>query len=113
MRFTGDDDFDALLARCVDILRVKGDDYTVGTGDRLHNFRTVSQFTGQTPKQVLGTYLYKHISALYAYIKNDGQVESEPIEGRLADIVNYVLLFSKMVAEEKRERAQVVDEDPF
>lgn len=103
-RLTGDEDFDKALEAAVSVLAVKGEDYTIGTGDRLHNFKTTAEFTGMTPKQVLGTYLYKHVSALYAYIKNDGQSESEPIEGRCVDIINYILLFYKMVQEEKRDR---------
>ena len=103
MRFTGDADFDRTLAACVEILEVKGADYTVGSTDRLANFRKVAEFTGMTQEQVLGTYLYKHVAAIFAYIKNGGQSESEPIEGRISDVINYMLLFGKMVAESKRD----------
>ena len=99
---TGDEDFDELIMKCVEILKVKGADYTIGTGDRLHNFKTVAEFTGMTPEQTLGVYLYKHISAIFAFIKKGGATESEPIEGRIADVVNYMLLFHKMVQERKR-----------
>jgi len=100
--FTGDDDFDSLLQKCIEVLRVKGKDYTIGTGDRLHNFKTVGEFTGMTPEQSLGVYLYKHISAIFAYIKKGDQSESEPIEGRVTDVINYMLLFHKMIQERKR-----------
>lgn len=99
---TGDEDFDSLLRQCVHLLAVKGKDYTIGTEDKLHNFKTVGEFTGMTPEQTLGVYFYKHIAAIFAYIKNSGQSESEPIEGRIADAVNYLLLFNKMVQERKR-----------
>lgn len=104
-KITGDPDMDAMLARCVKILKVKGDDYTVGNAekDRLHNFRTVAGFTGLSMMEVFATYWYKHVSAIFAYVK--GQSESEPIEERIADAVNYLLLFSKIVAEEKRAKS--------
>lgn len=101
-RLTGDKDIDELLDKCIKILETKGDDYTIGTGDRLHNFKTVAEFTGMFPEQALGIYLYKHMSAVYAYIKTGKKNESEPIEGRIADVVNYMLLFYKMVQERKR-----------
>lgn len=97
---TGDRDFDDMLSKCVETLKVKGADYTIGMSDRLHNFRTAAEFTGLTKEQVLGTYLYKHVAAIFAYIK--GKTESEPIEGRICDVINYMLLFAKMVREQNR-----------
>lgn len=99
---TKDEDFDSVIKECIKVLAVKGDDYTIGTGDRLHNFKSVAEFTGMTPEQVLGVYFYKHVSAIFAYIKNGKQSESEPIEGRITDVINYMLLFNKMVQERKR-----------
>lgn len=99
---TGDPDFDEVIKSCAKILEVKGEDYTIGTGDRLHNFKTVGEFTGMTPEQTLGVYFYKHVSAIFSYIKKGGKSESEPIEGRIADCVNYLLLFQKMVNARKR-----------
>ena len=102
-QITGDQDFDEILQCCVKTLRIKGDDYTVGNAeaDRLHNFKTVANFTGLSPKEALGVYFYKHVAAIFAYIKKDGQAESEPIEGRIVDVINYMLLFAKLIREEK------------
>lgn len=99
---TGDEDMDKLIRDMLDVMASKGKDYTVGTKDRLHNFRTVGQFTGQHPLDVLGVYMYKHISAIYSYIKSKGQNESEPIEQRIIDAMNYLLLMHKMVCEMKK-----------
>ena len=96
---TGDQDFDDILQKCVGILSVKGPDYQAGSTDRLANFAEVARFVGVTPGQVLATYLYKHVAAVFRYIQVGGQSESEPIEGRLADIINYCLLLGKMVRE--------------
>jgi len=98
---TGDKDFDSMLKQCIACLESKGEDYTMGTNDRLHNFRTVAEFTGLTKEQVLGVYFYKHISAIFAFIKNGGTHESEPISSRIMDAINYLLLFEKMIQENK------------
>lgn len=100
---TDDVDMDAMLERCFKILKVKGDDYTVGNAsvDRLHNFRTVASFTGLKMGAVWSVYFYKHVSAIFAFVR--GGTESEPIEERIADAINYLLLFAKMVAESKRQ----------
>jgi hypothetical protein len=99
---TGDKDFDATLTECFRVLGAKGADYTVGSKDRLANFRTGAEFFGISPEQVLGVYLHKHVAAVFSYIKTGGQSESEPIEGRITDVINYCLLLSKLVAEKKR-----------
>lgn len=102
---TGDPDFDEILDKCCEILGVKGADYTIGNKDRLHNFRTVGNFCDLSPMQALGVYFYKHVSAIFAFIKNGGQSESEPIDGRIADVINYMLLFYKMVKEQKNGKS--------
>jgi len=97
---TGDPDFDRLLERCLEVLKVKGHDYTMGSPDRLANFREAGRFLDEDPMKVLGVHLYKHVAAVFSYIK--GRTESEPIEERLVDVINYCLLLGRMVAEAKR-----------
>lgn len=104
---TGDEDMDALLKECLKVLTVKGNDYTQGKGnlDRLNNFTTGAEALGLQPRQVLAVYLYKHLTAVLRYLK-EGQVESEPIEGRIVDCINYFLLLGKLIAHEKREESK-------
>jgi hypothetical protein len=99
-----DPDFRATLEACDRILTAKGADYTRKQPDRLANFYEAASFLKQTPFQVLGVYFYKHLTAIFAFFEH-GQVESEPIEGRLHDAVNYLLLAAKMVAREKAKAA--------
>lgn len=101
-KLTGDEDMDALLNECLKVLTVKGNDYTQGKGnlDRLNNFTSGATALGLQPRQVLAVYLYKHLTAVLRYLK-EGQVESEPIEGRIVDCINYFLLLGKMIAHEK------------
>lgn len=100
-----DRDFSLAVYECDKLLTSKGHDYTQGAeGDygRLKNFYTGAEYLGLTPLQVLGVYFKKHIDAVFTFIKK-GQVESEPIEGRIYDCINYLLLLYKMVSYEKRK----------
>lgn len=105
---TGDQDMDAILLRSLDVLVVKGADYTIGTGDRLHNFKMAGEFNGITPAKALNIYLYKHYSAVASYVKSGGQLESEPILERLVDVINYCLLLGKLVAEAGRGHPELL-----
>jgi hypothetical protein len=98
---TDDPDFDDMIQKCIRTMETKGKDYTVGTNDRLHNFRTSAEFLGITMEQVWGNYFYKQVAAVFNYVKSGGQSESEPIEDRVMDCIVYLLLFTKIVKEMK------------
>jgi hypothetical protein len=101
--YTGYDDIDEFLDDCLDTMRKKGHDYRQGNdADLLHNFRTVAETIGRPMEKVWFTYFYKHYSALFTYIKERGQSESEPIENRVKDMIVYLLLFFRMVKEKKQ-----------
>lgn len=102
-----DSDFKSAMEACDKILTVKGADYTQKQPDRLANFKEAALFLGQNKFQVLGVYLYKHLTAVFSFLKH-GQVESEPIEGRIFDCINYFLLLYKMVQEQKRKGEEVL-----
>lgn len=92
-----DPDLRSMLHICDNMLKAKGHDYTQGSPNRLQNFDAAAVRLGLRPEQVLAVYMNKHWSALETFFQK-GRVESEPIEGRIADLINYLLLLSKMVA---------------
>jgi hypothetical protein len=96
-----DPDVDEMLKLCADIRNKKGRDYTLGSRDPLHNFDAAAAFLSLTPEQVLSVYLYKHMAAVFSYVK--GKTESEPIAQRIADVINYMLLLHKMVRRGQKE----------
>lgn len=105
---TGYADIDAFLNDVLDTMRVKGHDYRQGNDDDLlHNFRTVGESVSVPMEKVWFTYFYKHYSALATYIKEGGQQESEPIESRVKDMIVYLLLFYKMVKEQRTPKEPV------
>ena len=104
---TGYEDIDDFLEDCLDTMKKKGHDYRQGNDDDvLHNFRTVAESVGIGMEKVWFTYFYKHYSALATFIKEGGQSESEPIEGRVKDLIVYLLLFSRMLNEKKKKNAE-------
>ena len=108
---TGYEDIDRFLAECFDTMKKKGHDYRQGNdSDVLHNFRTVGESVGLDMTKVWFTYFYKHYSALVTYIKEGGQSESEPIEGRVKDMIVYLLLFYHMINENKEKKVAVLGE---
>lgn len=96
---TGDCSLDEFISDCLRTMSSKGHDYQQGTRDILHNFRTVADAVGVPMEKAWFTYFYKHYSALVTYIKEGGQSESEPIRGRIKDMIVYLLLFTKVVEE--------------
>lgn len=102
-------EFDKIVAETKanidNLLRVKGGEYA-GSEDRLANFKRGAALTGCTPLQVLFIYLSKHYDAVASFVKSsaEGQVResSEPIEGRLDDLINYCILAKGLVAENSR-----------
>lgn len=109
--YTGHKEIDLFLDECLETMRVKGHDYRQGNdSDLLHNFRTVAESVGTDMEKVWFTYFYKHYSAMVTFIKEGGQSESEPIEGRIKDQIVYLLLFYQMVQERKRANVKRLGE---
>jgi hypothetical protein len=95
------DVFGRVLAKCADTMILKGQDYTIGNADRLYNFKKVAELTGLSTRQVWSVYACKHLFAILNYVKTEGKSESEPIEGRIVDAINY-LLFLSLIEERAR-----------
>ena len=88
------------------LLIVKGGEYA-GAGDRLLNFKRGAQLTGVTPLQCAFIYSSKHYDAIATFVRDDAEgtprPRSEPIEGRLDDLINYCLLMKAIIAEQRGE----------
>ncbi len=96
-----DTHFREVVLACWRIYDAKGNDYTRGLGhrDRLDNFRRVATDLGISISKAWYVYAYKHWSAISKFCKSE-RVESEPIESRLYDLINYAILLLIHVKEE-------------
>jgi hypothetical protein len=88
------------------LLITKGEEYA-GSEDRLANFKRGAALTGATPLQVAFIYASKHYDAIATFVRKDAQAQvqqlSEPIEGRLDDLINYCILMKAIIDESNRE----------
>ncbi|MCE5191507.1 MAG: hypothetical protein LLG08_07100 [Actinomycetia bacterium] len=100
------DRFDLLVqetyAESAKLLINKGGEYA-GSDDRLANFKRGAGLCGATSLQVALIYLAKHYDAVATYVRDDAagveRTRSEPIEGRLDDLLNYCILMKALVVE--------------
>tara|TARA_A100001391_G_scaffold171638_1_gene133013 strand:- start:126 stop:452 length:327 start_codon:yes stop_codon:yes gene_type:complete len=79
-------------------------EYTEGNAkdNVLWNFEDIANKLNLEPEDILAVYLNKHISSLNNYFK-DKKVYSESIQGRVCDIVNYLILFLAMLEKKNRK----------
>jgi hypothetical protein len=80
----------------------KGGEYA-GDGDRLANFRRNGENLGLPMETVWAVYAGKHWDAIQQYIKDQRngkeRLRLEPIEGRVDDLITYLILFKAMLDE--------------
>jgi hypothetical protein len=92
-----------LLRQSAELLVSKGREYA-GSEDRLGNFKRGAAATGTTPETVALIYLTKHLDSIQTYVR-DGRKGSEPIQGRIADLLNYVVLLGALICERETNDA--------
>lgn len=90
---------DEFHKECMDIMHTKGQAYS-GKEDKLGNFKRVAKNLSMTPEQVWYVYFSKHLDALSAYLRGE-YIDSEPIMGRIKDLINYLYLFMGLYEENK------------
>jgi hypothetical protein len=85
------------------VMESKGSAYSRGEENSNSNFYRVAEALGTDPMSVAWTYALKHIDALSAYIKGGSEgrlIGSEPVEGRIGDAVNYLLILYSILVQE-------------
>ena len=87
-----------VLKECLQIMDTKGKSYS-GLEDKLGNFRRGSEATGSSMEQVWFIYFSKHHDALCSYIRGE-YTDSEPIKGRIEDLICYLFLFCGILEEQ-------------
>jgi hypothetical protein len=90
----------------VDILVLKGREYA-GSTDRLANFRRNAALTGVEPLTILHVYMAKHWDSFSTFVRDNQKGEvgelSEPIRGRLYDLINYAVLAIALIEDRPKE----------
>ena len=81
-----------LLYEAKVIMESKQKEYTNNNKDILYNFKTTAEMLKLKPIQVWAVFLHKHIQSIMTHTHNKKIDLSEPIEGRFADAINYLIL---------------------
>lgn len=91
--YLGDRAFARRFVDCMDIMRTKNVDYSQGEDreDRIAAFRRIARDVNISMRQAWAVFAQKHWGAIMKFVK-DGRVESEPIDGRINDLINYLVL---------------------
>lgn len=97
-RYLGDAVFAKRFAECMGIIKRKNADYSQGEqkGDRIAAFRRIGRDIGVTMPQVWAIFAQKHWGAVMKFVK-DGILESESLDGRINDLINYFVLLGAIV----------------
>lgn len=94
------EEFNGVVARSRErqdrLLAAKGADYTRRSPDRLSNFKRWADELQLEATKVWAVYAGKHWDAIVAFVKT-GRAESEPIQGRLDDLHNYLYLLEALL----------------
>lgn len=86
-------------ARRFDLCDQKAREYTYGD-DRLDNFKRLAGQFDVHPYVILGVYFQKHVDSVIRFIKTQGKEKySESIQGRIADLQNYLDLLLSLIKE--------------
>lgn len=103
---------DATFAEIERLLVIKGGEYA-GNSDRLGNFKRGADRVGIHPMQILWIYAAKHIDSIETFIRDQAastdRPRSEPIEGRLDDLINYCLLLKALIKESRADQTSILD----
>lgn len=83
-----------------EIVEKKRPEYTEGNEDVLHNFKMVAKEIGVTPIQAWYIYFRKHVASISQFGKDPKRQLAEPIQGRIADAMNYLELLYALIEEE-------------
>ncbi len=101
-------EFSELMQRtfddCAKISKAKGADYTKGSQDALANFKEAGAGIGADPLDVCWIFMNKHYQAITNYVKTKGKSESEPIEERIKDLINYLVLLQGLIIENEADK---------
>lgn len=89
-----------ILEKAKEIRKSKNPAYA-GEHDFHQNFKTIAKYLEIRPIAVASIYLWKHISSILSYAKDEEVPQAEPMETRFADCINYLLILYSLYIEEK------------
>lgn len=90
----------ALNTEAAELFEKKGADYA-GSVDIVRNFKSHGERLELPAEMIWAVYASKHWDAVMSYCR-EGQVESEPIQGRVLDLIVYLYLLMALIVDKER-----------
>lgn len=84
----------------------KGKEYAFKHEDRFQNFNEDAEEMGIDRLLCAWIFTNKHIRSLRSYIRNKSTFSTEPIRGRIIDIIVYLILIAGMIEEEENKNEE-------
>ena len=97
------DTIEELIDECLEIMKAKGLAYS-GKSDSFANFKRVAKNLSMSQYDVWYVYFAKHLDSLASWIREEYS-DSEPIESRIKDLINYLFLLYGMIEEHGEQQA--------
>jgi hypothetical protein len=96
---------DATALRIQELSATKGHEYS-GDVDRLLNFKRNAQNLGLCSTTIWAVYAAKHFDAIMTYCRDKEKMQerqlSEPIGGRIDDLILYLLLLKGLILDAEK-----------
>lgn len=89
--------------------QTKGKEYADGQ-NRFANFLDIAKEVDSRPELVLYTYMVKPWRAIQSFLR-DGKVYSEPIQGRIRDVIVYLMMLDGLITEQQTLKGQEAQGD--
>lgn len=91
---------DETFSEALVIAKAKGEDYTKGNAlDALISFKEAGADVDVNALKTCWIFMNKHYAAITNYVKTGGKSESEPIDMRIKDMINYLVLLLALIKE--------------
>lgn len=95
------------FATCNSVFATKGQEYANDDSDQLANFKRIANNLGVDPYVPLMTYMTKHWDSINNFVNcavnKKEYTSSEPIEGRVDDLILYGILLKCLITENKND----------
>jgi len=97
-----------VLDDCVGIMRSKGDVYAGKDQDKFANFNRLAAKLGLNRVKIWMVYFQKHMDAIESFLRGE-YGDPEPIEGRIKDAINYLLILYGMIQEDRPVLTKLIE----
>lgn len=101
---------DFLEKECLPLLKTKGADYSRKTEDANSNFKRIAaalEGRGIDTFDVWCVYAHKHWDAIMSWVGSRKLESNEALEGRIADMINYLLILVSLLEDNKTQPLSV------